>query len=103
MTGCSIKKTPPLSRGSELSGLALSATLLAALSGVLLATLTTALLSTLSGLLLLLTRLLLSAALLATTLLTALVLILRHGFLRWFLSLGQRQEVAKVPVVVPCG
>jgi hypothetical protein len=86
-----------------LSGLALSATLLAALSGVLLATLTPALLSTLSGLLFLLTRLLLSAALLATTLLTALVLILRHGFLRWFLNLRQRQEVAKVPVVVPCG
>jgi hypothetical protein len=37
--------------------------------------------------------------LLTATLLTALVLILRHVFLRWFLSLLQRQEVAKVPEV----
>jgi hypothetical protein len=85
-----------------LSGLALSAALprilLATLSGVLLA----ALLSALSGLLFLLTGLLLAATLLTTTLLTttlltALVLILSHIFLRWFLSLRQPGNLTEVP------
>ena len=73
---------------------------MAALSRVL-ATLSAALLSALSRLLLLLTRLLLIATLLAATLLTTLVSDSASCFLRGFLSLRQRQEVTKVPVVAP--